>query len=262
MRLRNYSKEGIQTTGYVSEAELLKRKRKLMTYRNIVLLILACVLGMQNYSLVQENKKLQATNAELVKHVGELNVVVQDSKEQIVTLEKKVASMSNELNALKELVARLDNAPFDLADLTKPSNATADKLNNKFYGTGLQGKGAEFIKAEKEKGVNAYFLASLACWESDYGRSAKAKRLKNYYGIDCTEERKGNTAGRGFTSFESSTQYVAGLLKEKYLTQGGEFYNGTGLSDINKRYAVYGDGSVNKEWSKGIRQLMKELASQ
>ena len=54
--------------------------------------------------------------------------------------------------------------------------------------------------------------------------------------------------------------YMAGLLTNEYLTEGGSFYNGYTILDVNKCYAIMDDGSmqINWQWSKTISQMMAD----
>ena len=71
---------------------------------------------------------------------------------------------------------------FD-ADLTIPSNISAKEAEKMLENyPKLHGLGAAFVKAEKEKGVNALYMLGLACLESNYGRSNFAVERNNLYG--------------------------------------------------------------------------------
>lgn len=69
------------------------------------------------------------------------------------------------------------------SDLTVASNISAEeaeKMLEKY--PKLHGLGEAFVKAEKEKGVNALYMLGLACLESNYGRSNFAVERNNLYG--------------------------------------------------------------------------------
>lgn len=68
------------------------------------------------------------------------------------------------------------------SDLTIPSNISSEEVNKMLDGTNLSGLGEAFVKAEKEKGVNALYMLGLACLESGYGNSYFAIERNNLYG--------------------------------------------------------------------------------
>ena len=69
------------------------------------------------------------------------------------------------------------------SDLTIPSNISAKEAEKMLENyPKLHGLGAAFVKAEKEKGVNALYMLGLACLESNYGRSNFAVERNNLYG--------------------------------------------------------------------------------
>lgn len=69
------------------------------------------------------------------------------------------------------------------SDLTIPSNISAKEVEKMLENyPKLHGLGAAFVKAEKEKGVNALYMLGLACLESNYGRSNFAVERNNLYG--------------------------------------------------------------------------------
>ena len=69
------------------------------------------------------------------------------------------------------------------SDLTIPSIISAKEAEKMLENyPKLHGLGAAFVKAEKEKGVNALYMLGLACLESNYGRSNFAVERNNLYG--------------------------------------------------------------------------------
>lgn len=69
---------------------------------------------------------------------------------------------------------------FQFLDLSKPSGATAAQLNNYLKGKGiLEGKGAKFIEAAKENGINDLYLLAHSLLETNNGTSELARGV--YY---------------------------------------------------------------------------------
>ena len=139
-------------------------------------------------------------------------------------------------------------SPFDF-DITAPSGLTAKELDTFLQGTGLQGLGAAFIKAELRHGINAAFFVSLAIEESAWGRSAFSRERNNIFGWGAFT---GNpNAAIWFKSKEECIMTVAMHLREDYVDNRGLRI----ISSINNRYAA------NPVWGKNIMRTMKELAS-
>lgn len=91
--------------------------------------------------------------------------------------EETIAVANVKEEKVKNFVLTVDS------DLTIPSNISAkeaEKMLEKY--PKLHGLGAAFVKAEKEKGVNALYMLGLACLESNYGRSNFAVERNNLYG--------------------------------------------------------------------------------
>ena len=74
-----------------------------------------------------------------------------------------------------ELVTEIDPY-FDPYDLRAKSNLTAEDINKKLEGTGLEGLGESYKKAEELENINAAFLVALTAWESAWGNIVTGKR--------------------------------------------------------------------------------------
>ncbi len=105
-----------------------------------------------------------------------------------------------------------------------------------------------FLQAEVQTGVNAKFLAAIAALESGWGSSDLAKYKNNLFG--WTDEN-GYT---GFGTKEECILMVADDLKEKYLSEDGEYFEGWRIEDVAKHY-----NTVNPAWSDKVREIMMML---
>ena len=94
-------------------------------------------------------------------------------------------------------------------DVSKPSGVTlADlKLVSRGAFVGIEDA---FLKAEQDYGINCLFVMGIASLES----------------------------ANGTICFRPSVDVVARALEYNYLTPGGSLYNGTRITDVNKRYAA------------------------
>lgn len=104
-----------------------------------------------------------------------------------------------------------------------------------------------FIECEKEYGVNAVLLASLAALESGWARSDLAVDKNNLFGW---KQSSGEYAS--FESKEKCILEVAEAISEKYLSETGEYYTGDTLIENVAEYY-----SPSKEWI----DFLKEVAN-
>ena len=110
-------------------------------------------------------------------------------------------------------------------DVSKPSGVTLADLQ-------LVSKGAfvgiedAFLKAEQDYGVNCLFVMGIASLESANGTICY--RPNNMFGF----------GGRSFSSKSECVDVVSRALAYNYLSPGGSLYNGTRVTDVNKRYAA------------------------
>lgn len=111
-------------------------------------------------------------------------------------------------------------------------------------GSPLTGLGQTFVDAGRASGVNAFFLAALSAWETNWGANEDATARNNMFGY-------------GSLSFDSPQDSIARLvpaIKADYLTAGGRFDNGPTLSGMAPNYAAGSDG-----WADGIATIMQLL---
>jgi beta-N-acetylglucosaminidase len=115
----------------------------------------------------------------------------------------------------------------------------------------LLGIEGAMIKAQEEYNVNALMLLAIIRLESGNGRSRLATNQNNLGGI--TSPNRSVAVYRSFDSKEECVMFMARLLGEQYLTEGGRFFSGYTLVDINKRY------STTSDWSDKIADIILEI---
>jgi beta-N-acetylglucosaminidase len=131
-------------------------------------------------------------------------------------------------------------------ELLTPCGYTAEELEIGLRGE-LKPLADTFIAAEKETGVNAIFLASVAALESGWGKSNLAEEKNNLYGW------RGASGYRWFWSKESCINHVARFLKKHYLSPDGKYYSGATVEGVCVRY------NGCDEWSEMVRQIMNQI---
>jgi Beta- N-acetylglucosaminidase len=137
-------------------------------------------------------------------------------------------------------------------DLTEPSNLSEEEADKLLEETGLEGLGKYFVEAEKEYGVNALYLMSHAAWESGWGSSKIYKTKNNLFGYQAYDDSPGESA-RKFETPSEGIMIVAKYIKDHYLNEDGQFYNGKNLKGMNIKYAS------DENWSEGIASVMKTI---
>lgn len=120
-------------------------------------------------------------------------------------------------------------------------------------GSPLIGLGETFARAAREKGVNAYYIAAHAAWDSAWGTSAVATRKNNLFGYGVSPACPFDCAATYGSQAESVDQVMT-LVKNDYLTPGGRFYNGGNLAGMAPIYAP-----GNPDWAGGIAAIMNLL---
>lgn len=104
-----------------------------------------------------------------------------------------------------------------------------------------------FVEAERETGVNAAWLASIAALESGWGRSNLARERGNLFGWT------GSDGYRGFESAEECVAVVASALREEYLTKGGRYHHGYEIEDVSVCYCP------NPAWAETVRGIYEGI---
>ena len=162
----------------------------------------------------------------------------------------------------------------------RPSFLTAKDIDNFLKSTGLAGYGDAFIEAEKQSGIGADYLVSIACHESGYGTNYWWKYWNNCFSWGITD--KGPNSEAYYVKSLNKTEaiiYIAKQIKALYLTKGSTYYKGETLSAIGTYYASDGSWANNvitihnnfvktlpeqvlaQEWIMGSRILNGDLPS-
>lgn len=133
--------------------------------------------------------------------------------------------------------------------LTK-SNIKEETLEKMFEGTQMKGLGKYFIQAEQETGINAIYLASLACHESAYNTSNFAKNRNNLFGWQSYDSNLNAT--KKFETKGECILFVASRIKALYLN-GENYCTDYTIQSISNRYAS------DKEHGNKVYKIMQKL---
>jgi beta-N-acetylglucosaminidase len=232
-------------------------KLKLNIVIIIVILIQICGLIFLN-----NDYKLKIKNLEDSIHKQEIYITQLEEKNN--SLNKSIDSMYKEVNLYKEK-NKLANLQLKLAsgvleerirveDLRVQVNLPSEWFDNFFENSPLEGLGNAITIAERQYGVNALFIASVAVYESGYGTSQIAQDKNNLFGFTAYDNSPYKSAAT-FSNFEQSIDKFAELISTNYLKKDGEYFSGYTIEDINVRYAT------DKEWSKGVKKVINKILS-
>lgn len=145
------------------------------------------------------------------------------------------------------LPVKVSYADFNSEDVLEPSNVSAEELESGLLYT-LSDYSDLFIEAEKETGINALFLASVAALESGWGNSSLSDTHNNLYGWT-----QNDGSYYHFNDVKECVNHVSSFLKEEYLSEDGVLFSGFSVSDINTNY------NGNPEWEKGVISIMGDI---
>ena len=137
-------------------------------------------------------------------------------------------------------------------DMRKKSDITQEDLDSylkKFpY---LSGISETLIQVQDEYDVNALLLLAIIRLESGNGKSNIARAKNNLGGL--VGVYRSRPVYKQFDTKNDCIVFMASLLSNYYLTDGGKYFNGYTLPDIAKCY------SSSKAWTDLVYQLIYEI---
>lgn len=119
-------------------------------------------------------------------------------------------------------------------------------------GSPLVGMGEAFANAARIQGINAYYVAAHAAWDSTWGTNPVAARKNNLFGYGVTLACPFDCAVP-FDTQQQSIEFVTAIVKADYLTPGGRFYTSPTLAGMEPIY------SGNPDWADGVAATMNLL---
>ena len=119
-------------------------------------------------------------------------------------------------------------------------------------GTPLVAYGDAFVRAARAHGINAYYVAAHAAYDSAWGFNDVATGKNNLFGYGVTPTC-GYDCAVPFASQADSITFVTQLVKADYLTPGGRFYTAGTLAGMEPIY------NGNSNWAEGVAGVMALL---
>ncbi len=152
-----------------------------------------------------------------------------------------------------------DDGPFTVdSDLTRLATVSGAQLDAAIKAirsdSPLIGLGQGFVDIGKKHGINAFYIAAHAAWESSWGTSQLARDKNNLFGYGAYDSCPYECAWT-FKTKEECVDTVMLLVKTDYLTEGGQYYHGATLRGMNVAYAT------DQNWQNGIASIMNSLAN-
>ena len=238
-------------------------------FKKLLKILLVCFLMVSNarfISLYQESLETISNRDETIdgfkKQSEELNEEIDllkksrdEANQEKETRERELEELRTNYDELeRKYLEEIKPVSFNSNNLWEKSNATVNDMTVALFGTGLEEVAYAYVKAEKEWGVIAIFVASLTAEESGWGRSNRAINQNNLSGYAVYSA---GASGRSFSSKEESIMETAKLICQQYLKPTGAYYNGISIYDVNIKYCPNDGGT----WSKNISSIAYSLVS-
>lgn len=200
----------------------------------------------QNSFISQEDVK--DDNLTLIELLNEKKDKKLEVKNSIDTLNNKIEDLKNEIEKNK----RIENITFDASDVTKLSGLTVDDVRAILKGTALEDLSQDFIDAEQEYHVNAFFIISICAVESGWGTSRRAVYDNNLTGFGVYSD---SSSGINSNTKRGNILLTTKTLHKNYLTKGGSCYNGVSVQAVSKKYCT------SNSWTSKITSVGNNLYS-
>ena len=200
--------------------------------------------------LMKEEEILINQRYELIDNYDEVTDTISDLETEI----KIFQSMSEELVSLTS--RKKDEITFNANNLLEISGVSVDDMYKALEGTALYDLAPIYVEAENLYGVNALFIAGLTAQESGWGTSQRAINDNNLTGFGVYSK---SAVGINANTKRDNILQTTAWLKDKYLTEGGSFFNGYSIRAVNIKYCLGSDGQTDYHWSSNITAISNNL---
>ncbi|KAF6569102.1 M23 family metallopeptidase [Paenibacillus sp. EKM206P] len=180
-------------------------------------------------------------------------------KSMLYTVQNGTADMLAEFQSLRSSLAASNGGGltamgtgFSISSkITAMSGINAEQLNKKLGGV-LAGKGAQFVQAGLQFGIDPAALAAISMHETGNGTSPASRNRHNVGGM------MGANGLMNFASIDDGITAMARNLKVNYADKGIDTIEG-----VQRKYAPVGarndPDNLNNNWSKGVVKFMNDL---
>lgn len=178
-------------------------------------------------------------------------------KTKLIEIEKRT---QEELEEQRKL-----NVTYSRSDMTLASGITKKELKAvlmHYEGASTMAHLSDaLVDSEEKYGVNAFTMAAIVALESGFATSRRAVEDNNLTGYEVYSD---DSEGRLFVSQDESVLHTARHLSKNYLTEGGMYYGGLSVDDVQVNYCP--DEGKGKNWDEkvdkiasGFLEVYKEL---
>lgn len=190
-----------------------------------------------------KNNKLELVNKEYneyLKYIEDKKRKEEEEKQRLLKQKQLEEQKRREKERKAKVKVKITYNPYNLLEA---SNITKKDAYKMLKGTRLQTLSNAYVYMEQLYGVNAIYLMALSAEESGWGRSQLAITHNNIGGI------KSGNRYKYFDNWYDCLNYKAKLLKNQYLTEGGSYFNGYSIWNVNEKYCE------QKTWSNNINSI-------
>lgn len=250
-----------------------KIKIKRWEFLLISILILTIILSFSIVNALYSRQEELVNEIEKLEYVHSQNILlneqIQESKDILEDMEKRLDSLEkmlfnlkrmsviiegsneNEFVQINKISSRGQEEQFTATTmpLNMPSGISAERFENAFRGTALEGIGEMLVFAENETGINSLILAGVIVHETGWGSSRLAKEKNNLAGLNACGDAYNNAFS--FDSRIDSIMFLGNLLSTKYCPGGKFFGGGFNLDGVGVKYAE------DPLWAKKVAGCMK-----
>jgi beta-N-acetylglucosaminidase len=233
-------------------------ENRMMPQRHwVVILILALLLAGCSPADKAQLQTVAAQAAQTAAAQGKRYAETQVPKIKGTAIAQLATEVAKQLNPTRKSGAQRPTYTVD-SDLTELADVTGSELDAAIKtirpDSPLIGLGQTIVDVGKKEGINAFYIAAHAAWESTWGTSQLAKKKNNLFGYGAYNRCPYECAWTFKTKAEC-IETVMPIIKANYLTEGGKYYNGPTLRGVNMNYAT------DPNWKNGIVTIMNSLAS-
>ena len=171
-------------------------------------------------------------------YINNIEGKLQESESKKEDLQKQIDEMMKEVS-------------LDSSNVSQPSGATTYHMKKALKDTSMYHLADAFVDAEKEYGVNAFFLAGIVALESSWATSSRATDGSN--NLTGHAVYSDSSKGSQFSSHYESVMITARDIKRDYLTEGGIWNRGLSIAGVNVKY------SADPTWKDKVAKIGYDL---
>ena len=251
--------------GYVKASVYILLKRKYTMVTVIAVILFVCFICAIFIHIKPAGTDIPTDSASAEsgeeENVSDIESLASLSAQENADLRRQVTALENELEKIErehdgalllEDAFQLghSNILLNLDDITVKSNAAEYQLNDLLQERQMKGLGWEFLKAEREFGVNAIALIVLITLETDVVEQGAEVRY-------ILRGRVGDIDSSLFSTYEECIDYFARIIGDEYLSPNGRFFAGKSFVDVYT--ALTGDIEAANDAASGAAEDVDRL---